>query len=608
MKKAFIILISLTFFCSCTDIEQSISTQTGMVKLNIDTEVDLSLYTKTKATQASDDFYVFIKNKNGDIINEGTYADFKAVPVFNMSVDNYVISSEDITEEQAQSARDGKGESRYAANKQFTVTPGSITQISLLCTMANSRFSVGCNEDFNLHFKAATVKVYEQSDASRFFEFDKDNDDTNEANWLYFNIDSDPEVRVDVSATRHNGSISTYSKVIKIEAKGWYKLSLAPKPVSGTVSVDIMVDNLISDEEVEFEVNPYENLELNLPEQQAGNVWATSLYVTPLTADDIISNENKEEIAAATVYEISKGGNQWREVSKVDGIYKISNLTPETNYMLRGRYYTNYTKVWYFTTESAPQLVNNSFEEWSEDDIAGLYGSGGQIKMVYPNSNKADGIWSSINNKTTNGASGANATNNLATLWRWCSATQSTSDFSDGTTAAEISTLGFYTDKIGLSVWRFDEIYSWNLNARKVEFGTLFTGRYNLVSNSFDLGVSHLSRPTSVSFDYKYSPYPENGDKCIAYAIIYDENKNQIATTGEFNSGLQENYTTQTLDFNYSKTNIKCAYITIFFQSGSNGEYSSATRSIKGGYNASPFSNSKIVGSVMKVDNIILNY
>ena len=67
--------------------------------------------------------------------------------------------------------------------------------------------------------------------------------------------------------------------------------------------------------------------------------------------------------------------------------------------------------------------------------------------------------------------------------------------------------------------------------------------------------------------------------------------------------------TAQTLKFEYNKEHMqsKAKYITVFFQSGYDTTISNMHRE-NGGYGSSPFGEDRVVGSILKIDNVVLNY
>ena len=221
--------------------------------------------------------------------------------------------------------------------------------------------------------------------------------------------------------------------------------------------------------------------------------------------------------------------------------------------------------------------------------------------------------WNTRNEKTTNGAEnansgglfGSNKGSGYGVRWRWCSGTWSTTDKKDGEKAAEISTLAFYNSNVSGS-WKRASVYSYTRDNGTAYVGYLFTGTFDKNSDSYSLGIAHTARPKSISFDYKYAPLPST-DQCIAYAKIYDSNNVEIATTQEFNSMTQDVYKKETLNFTYTQSTTKAAYIGIFFQSGTNTDIGNILQ-VEGGYSTSPYNQDRVVGSVLKIDNVTLNY
>ena len=147
----------------------------------------------------------------------------------------------------------------------------------------------------------------------------------------------------------------------------------------------------------------------------------------------------------------------------------------------------------------------------------------------------------------------------------------------------------------------------------RVYAGTLYTGAADVTASSETpdkMGISHASRPASLRFSYKYAPY--NGDNCKVYAVLYNASGEAIAVTDEFtaNSAV-DNYTELVLDFKYTKTNSKAASLFIMFQSGVNegiNEKWEYVKAVDGSYDANPWSLDTFVGSVLKIDNVTLNY
>lgn len=174
---------------------------------------------------------------------------------------------------------------------------------------------------------------------------------------------------------------------------------------------------------------------------------------------------------------------------------------------------------------------------------------------------------------------------------------------------AEISTLAFYNKSCGATIWDTESGFLKKSILEEVKkdgtvyTGLLFTGEYNKGTGDINLGILHDARPLSLSFDLSYSPV--QGDQCLVYAKLLDKNNDIIAETGNFNAGVQS-LTRKTLKFNYSNNIDKANVIIIYFQSGTDVDISKM--SVIDGSGASPKSTSRVVGSVLKIDNVTLNY
>lgn len=340
-----------------------------------------------------------------------------------------------------------------------------------------------------------------------------------------------------------------------------------------------------------------------LPAQSEGNAWSRRIYITLMTADNILTHKETmtDKILSGVKYEASADGSVWTEAVQEDGRWVIKGLQPSTTYTLRARYGgVTSTNIQQLVTEASVQLENAGMENWTSTKLNG--GNGSWSRPLYC---EYCTNWSTRNERTTLGAENASGAggSGYCVFWRWYSGTIPTDDAISGN-AAEISTLAFYNKPVS-GLWRRESVYNYTRDNGTAYAGYLFTGSFDKNSDTYTLGIPHGARPSSVSFDYKYAPI--QSDQCIAYAKVYDASHNEIASTEVFNSAAQESYTTKTLVLNYTSLDVKAAYIAVFFQSGTDLDISHMSR-VDGGYGASPFGEDRIVGSVLKVDNVTLNY
>ena len=347
------------------------------------------------------------------------------------------------------------------------------------------------------------------------------------------------------------------------------------------------------------------------PEQAETNAWSKFMYITPMTAENMSSHpEMAEQVMANIVYEATADGSTWLPATydAAKGKWVIKDLQPSTTYTVRSRFGgVVSTNTQTLTMENAQDLLYGGIESWTDRELYG--GNGSFSAKVY--CDYCTG-WATRNEKTTDGAQDASGglggflpiNGNYGAAWRWHSGTVKSTDKTEGEAAAEISTLAFYNQKLNGGYDR-DNIHNLVKEDGRAYWGYLLLGTYNLSTDSYTLGVEHKARPVSISFDYKYAPV--TGDQCIAYAKLYDETGQEIASTENFTSGEMNNYTNQELIFTYSNWECKATAIGVFFQSGTDIDINKM-KQIQGSYDMSPYNQDRIVGSVLKIDNVKLNY
>lgn len=334
------------------------------------------------------------------------------------------------------------------------------------------------------------------------------------------------------------------------------------------------------------------------------DMWSKKVFVeveTNAPSADLFSFEAVDGNSVGTKLDaefVGKSGDVYR--------YMVKGLTPSTQYSIRANYSNGlkYTEGASVSTESAKALENGSLDAWSETTI--YSGNGTFSTAIY-----CDFVtgWCTRNEVSTYGAKDASMgflglNGDYGLYYRWHSGTNPITGRNGN--AAEISTMAFWTKKSGtLNVSNRSDIFSWVQSNGKVYTGYLFLGTMDKANDKYTLGIAHDARPESLTFWYRYSPV--SGDNCSAYAIVYDSGKNEIARTETFTSTGASDYTQKTLDFTYSNKTAKASYITVFFKSGESVDISKM-RQVEGDYTVTPFPKDKIVGSILVIDDVSLNY
>lgn len=356
-----------------------------------------------------------------------------------------------------------------------------------------------------------------------------------------------------------------------------------------------------------------------MPEQSEGNVWSKFIYITPMTVDNMTSHqEMADKVLGNIVYEASSDGTTWIPSEKTeDGKIVIKGLEASTTYTLRSRFGSVYSdNTFEVTTESAQQVENGDMESWSNQKYT-TYGLM-NIYLYYVGTSSTEKSWGTRNSLTMNGVEEgtSSGTNNQITAYRWNSCTIPTTDAVAGN-AAEIRTMALANFSINSGTVGIRNDHSKMvqnvLSNANIFIGYLYTGTMDVSSmdEPEQYGISHMSRPLSLTFDYKYSPY--GNDEFFVSAALYDRNRNKIAYIDDYyQSNQQESYTSQTLDFKYIDTETKPESIYIIFKSGKNNS-TNDIRNIEGNYSGAfgiknPWPDDTFIGSVLKIDNVTLNY
>lgn len=146
--------------------------------------------------------------------------------------------------------------------------------------------------------------------------------------------------------------------------------------------------------------------------------------------------------------------------------------------------------------------------------------------------------------------------------------------------------------------------------------GELFLGSYSFDGQEHRTeGIGFASRPTSISFDYKYEPY--NGDTGYALIEIIDDSGNKLGSE-TFTLESATDLTTKTINFSYSSFGKKASKLIVSFKSSTNKESApisipsgSALDEDKGLGNKTISANqykAVATGSVLTIDNVTATY
>lgn len=310
-------------------------------------------------------------------------------------------------------------------------------------------------------------------------------------------------------------------------------------------------------------------------------------------------NESPAELAAKAKLLLSTDGgasySEYTSLTTNGGNLSLSNLNDNTEYTARIEIEGMQSRPIKFTTEEALQIPNGNLDAPVSND-----GSGSNWENVV-----FDG-WGTNNPMTTSqgvdlGYTRISGTKQTDDAHSGYAARIRTNGWGDGNTAAGDGIL------FGASKCKYIDPGLMHLGAsrsvRPSGYGS--TAGY-LLTDDLDCGIAFKSRPSSVSFWFKYTA-KNSADHGIARAYVYDAAGNVLAE-GSVELGSQNDYTQKNISFNYGANAGKAARIYICFLST---VVENSLKKDKNWITPPPFGDlgrGEWAGSTLYIDDVTLNY
>ena len=366
---------------------------------------------------------------------------------------------------------------------------------------------------------------------------------------------------------------------------------------TNSISIDVQANGRWSSEDKEK--NLTYTLTCNKPEfsvaVQEGNCWSKTFVIDEPT----ISSGNADILKSKLVYQYKEKGaddGSWQTCS--NGLEQVfSDYPDKKEYQVRAFYREGITSnVVDVTLETPTQIPNSDMEEWwiETKKKSGFASSDKTYYTFHPYAEgAANTSWWGTNNDKAQGGTLA-----FGIWYEGCfaSCVSYTEDVYEGSKAALIYVSGCgdgYANTSGSYVGG-------------AMVGSLFIGSYN---SGIVQGHSFESRPTSMSFWYKYKPYNADAFK----VVVSLKNGDKDIATGTYEptaySAEDNAYQLATVNFNYVDDKSKATTICVQFLA-SNKTSLSGNDFAWGTTIAYPIIGNWTVhmGSILKVDDISLVY
>ena len=317
------------------------------------------------------------------------------------------------------------------------------------------------------------------------------------------------------------------------------------------------------------------------------DVWAWKIVDPTLNLGEGTYNKTK--------IQYSVDGSSWNDLQTVNSanhsMGTVEGLAPGTTYHLRAMYdgWLEVAPPVSFTTESAQQIPDNGFENWTTEnheftyDLK-VYTKRHDVNWYYPSSGWA------VNSKKTM----PSTTWVASAYWEFVRFPMVAYVY-DSAVRGNVAMV--YSVSVG------DGASPSALGSTKVA-GEMWTGTATASGDhDSDVGLALGSRPASMTVSYKYKSV--NGETFVVNAKVKDKDGNTIATASTDSGPASDDWTTLQMIFDYSVSDRKAAAIYMQFKSTGNstpefdkGSYITVTAGeIRGNF-----------GSVLHLDDIVMNY
>lgn len=471
MKKIFSILtiICLSVFAvSCNNETEELEQQVGYLKLDFETLVS----TKTRAVTAVPAGYnartlaVTITDSKGKVVHET-----QDVANDDYFKGNIVLAPETYTISAHSAGWDGSDSGLntpfYSGFTTVTVKAKTLSQATVTLTQANVKVSVKFDSSFSTYFTNISCYVTSSNDDVTMRHFTP----STTISSAYFPV-APLNFLLNVK-NKAGQSFSMEREITDVKARDHFIINYRIAEAGSVGGVTVSVDDATQSYTFDIEVPRKSSTSLNA---SAANAFTTFAYltgaVTAKTSEFSESNLTLQWKKSTDANWTSVPASQLTKGDQDSYSYKLTNLTPATEYVYRMNYNDGTTNVnsneVTFTTETVGTIYNSSFENWYMDGSIAICGKQGDAKY-----------WNSSN---------AGAANYVGSV-----TTQETSFVHGGSSSAKLATKHAVIKLAAASLFTGD-----------------FIGLIGTKGAKLDWGVPFTSRPSALKGFYSYTPGPIN--------------------------------------------------------------------------------------------------
>lgn len=467
MKKIFSILsiICLSVFAvSCNNGAEELDEQKGYLKLDFETYVSTNTraVTPLPASYNARTLAVKITDNKGNVVLEtqDVANDSKFKGNITLNPGTYTVTANSAGWDGSDS---GLNAPYYSGFTTVTVRAKVLSQATVTLTQANVKVSVKFDDSFRTYFSNVECYIHSSNEEVTMRRFTL----SNTISSAYFPV---TPLTFVLNVTNKSGQqYSMTREVTDVKARDHYIINYKIAEAGSVGGVTVKVDDATQSYTFDIEVPRQSSTSLN-----AGGANAFTTFANLTGAVTAKTSEFSESYltlqwkkasdanwTSVPVSSLTKGDNDSYS-------YKLTNLTPATDYTYRMNYNDGNTNVnsneVAFTTETMGTIYNAGFENWYMDGKIAICGQQGDSKF-----------WNSSN---------AGAANYIGSV-----TTQETSFKHGGNSSAKLAT---------------------SSAAGKLAAASLFTGDFiglvGIKGAKLDWGVPFTSRPSALKGYYSYTP------------------------------------------------------------------------------------------------------
>lgn len=172
-------LIGLLSFAACTNEDSPIQNEeTGEIRFAVVDTTSVEIPTKSSLYFDEEDIKEFrINLKRGDtpLFTNKRYGDIAGTTFTCTASEDYVLTAENCTEAEAESADKGWGQVRMYGEENFAVATGESKTVTVNCGMANSSVEVDFSNFIESMFSTYSIELHATDAPDRTFTFNETN-------------------------------------------------------------------------------------------------------------------------------------------------------------------------------------------------------------------------------------------------------------------------------------------------------------------------------------------------------------------------------------------------------------------------------------------------